>query len=87
MKNDVQVIRLFTQEQIKKFASLSVNDFEEDLDLLGSGLIDSIGFIELFAAIEEEFEVQVNLESVPEEVFTSSESLFTYVDKLVKTKV
>lgn len=42
----------------------------DDLDLRASGAIDSLGFVELVVALEEEFGVELELEDVDPETLT-----------------
>jgi acyl carrier protein len=42
----------------------------DDLDLRASGAIDSLGFVELVVALEETFEVELDLEEIEPEALT-----------------
>ena len=42
----------------------------DDLDLRASGAIDSLGFVELVVALEETFEVELDLEELDPEALT-----------------
>jgi len=58
-------------------ASLSPED-----DLLGSGLVDSLGMIQLLAFIEERFEIKVPPQDMTIENFMSVEAICNYLVRL-----
>ena len=58
-----------------------VNLSPED-DLLGSGLVDSLGMIQLLAFIEEKFEIQIPPQDMTIENFMSVEDISQYLSRL-----
>ena len=50
-----------------------------DADLLTSGLVDSLGLVELCAALEEQFHIRVGLEDLDPEHFRSVERIASFV--------
>jgi acyl carrier protein len=50
-----------------------------DFDLLLSGVIDSFGILEMITAIEEEFEIRLDLSALDAEQITVLEPLCRYV--------
>ena len=59
------------------------NDIDEDLDgntdLLGSGILDSLGMVQLIAFVEKEFDVKVEPEDMVIENFMDVNSVCTYI--------
>jgi acyl carrier protein len=49
---------------------LSPADLPDDFDLLLNGVIDSFGILEMVSAIEEEFEIELDLEALDAEQIT-----------------
>ena len=51
---------------------ISRGEVDDDFDLVKSGLLDSMSFIDLLAEIEEKFKLEINYEqAVDNEAFTS----------------
>ena len=69
-------------EYIKKDIS---NDPSEDIDvnedLLGNGIIDSIGMIKLISFLQEEFEIEVPSEDMTVENFMTVQNIMAYISK------
>ncbi len=57
-------------------------DLSPEEDLLGSGLIDSLGMIQLLAFIEEKFEVKVPPQDMTIENFMTVEAIGNYLERL-----
>ena len=59
------------------------NDIDEDLDgdtdLLGSGILDSLGMVQLIAFVEKEFDFKVEPEDMVIENFMDVNSVCTYI--------
>ena len=59
------------------------NDIDEDLDgntdLLGSGILDSLGMVQLIAFVEKEFDIKVEPEDMVIENFMDVNSVCTYI--------
>ena len=54
---------------------------ESDEDLLGSGLLDSLGMMRLVGYIEERFELKIPMEDMVIENFESIDTLVSYLEK------
>ncbi len=63
-------------------ARLSVAVPSHNTDLVETGLLDSLGIVELLLAIEEEFGVQVQVEELDLEVLRSVEKIAGLVERL-----
>jgi acyl carrier protein len=51
----------------------------DDIDLLAEGLVDSVGIVQLVAAIEERFGITVDLERLEADQFTRLGSLARFI--------
>lgn len=54
-------------------------DLDGDTDLLGSGILDSLGMVQLIAFVEKEFEVRVPPEDMVIENFMNINSVCAYL--------
>jgi acyl carrier protein len=61
-------------------------DVTDNFDLLAEGVIDSLGVLELISAIEEEFQVQIDLEGMDAEKLTVVGPLSTYIEKTARPR-
>lgn len=75
VESTVRVAALITD-----VAAIAPADVDEDL--LETGLLDSLGLIELLTAIEHEFAIELPLEDLGLEVLRSVRSIASYVDGL-----
>lgn len=50
-----------------------------DLDLRGSGLIDSLGFVEIIVQLEEQLGIEIDLEEMDPEQLTVLDPLATHI--------
>jgi len=64
-----QFIRETVQEPAQRLG-LTLGELEGDFDLVGSGVLDSMRFVELLGAIEQRFNVQIELDGVDIETVT-----------------
>lgn len=55
------------------------DDFDDSEDLLGSGILDSLGMVQLIAFVENEFNVQVGPEDMVIENFMTVSHIVCYV--------
>lgn len=55
------------------------DDFDDSEDLLGSGILDSLGMVQLIAFVENEFNVQVGPEDMVIENFMTVDHIVNYV--------
>ena len=55
-----------------------------DLDLRGSGMIDSLGFVELIVELEDKLEIEIDLEDLDPEQITVLDPLAAYVAGLLE---
>ena len=75
---DIEVVRA----RLRAFFSekLSVEVSSLDADLVQTGILDSLGLVELLAYIEKEFETEISLDDVEIENFHSVAKIAEYVD-------
>lgn len=59
-------------------------DIKDDFDLMKRGIIDSIGLIQLFAAIEEQFGIEVDFEEMDTDNLTVLGSICKYIEERAK---
>lgn len=66
-----------------KFSSLKMDTatIRLDFDLLTEGIIDSLGLLEMISAIEERFQVTIDLEGLDAEQVTVLGPLCDYIEK------
>jgi len=67
-------VRVFVVEQLREIArgkGMTLPELSDDVDLLDAGLIDSMGFVELIAAVESRFGCQVDFANLCAEEFTT----------------
>ena len=76
--NDI-IIDYIKQQLLSGQVDIDLNPEE---DLLGSGLIDSLGMIQLLAFIEEKFEVKVPPQDMTIENFMTVEAIGNYLERL-----
>lgn len=72
-----EVLGSFILDELAKGRKGSISPRD---DLLGEGIIDSLGILQLVAFIEERFNLAIADEDVVIENFQSVEALSTYVD-------
>lgn len=70
--------RYITQELLSDRGTVSVG---EDDNLLGSGVLDSVGMLSLVLFIEDEFDVQVPPEDITIEHFRSINTIEAYLQQ------
>ena len=70
-----------TQQQVTELLAthlhLEVRDAETDL--LGGGLLDSLGLVELLALLEQRFDVQISLEELELDHFRTVGSIAAFI--------
>lgn len=54
----------------------------KDIDLLENEILDSLAFIELIPALEEEFDVEIQPTQVNPEVWRNVKEIANYIDEL-----
>jgi D-alanine--poly(phosphoribitol) ligase subunit 2 len=67
-------VRRFVVERLQRRAQhvgFALGNPADDMNLMESGLFDSLAFVELIAAIEEEFDVEVDFTDVDPDRFTT----------------
>lgn len=74
--NDV-IIKYVKDELLEGFEGM---ELEADQDLLGSGLIDSIGMMTLVAFVEEQFDVSIPPGDLTIENFMTIDAISTYLE-------
>jgi|SRR6476469_1714922 len=58
---------------------IRASDAPGDLDLRGSGMIDSLGFVEVIVELEEKLDLELDLEEMDPEQITVLDPLATYI--------
>lgn len=76
-------VRLFLMDYLRQKLEANgrglAEDLPEDCDLLISGVIDSLGLLELVTALNEHFNRQINFEALNPEYITIVGPLCSYV--------
>lgn len=67
-----------------KANNITEKDITDDFDLMKRGIIDSIGLIQLFAAIEERFGIEVDFEDMDTDNLTVLGSICRYIEERAK---
>jgi acyl carrier protein len=81
-----------TADEVRRFIAAHLSDalkengvgeqeLTDDLDLMKSGIIDSIGLIQLVSAIEEHFGIEVDFEGMDAENLTVLGPLAKYIEE------
>jgi acyl carrier protein len=65
---------------------ITAADAPGDLDLRGSGMIDSLGFVEVIVELEEKLDLELDLEAMDPEQITVLDPLATYVAELLQAR-
>jgi acyl carrier protein len=63
---------------------ISAADAPGDLDLRGSGMIDSLGFVEVIVELEEKLDIEIDLEDLDPEQITVLNPLAAHVAGLLE---
>jgi len=66
---------------IKEELNLSV-EFPLDLNIIDSGILDSVKIMKLINFLEKQFEIEIELEDVGPENFSTIHSIYQYVERL-----
>lgn len=77
-------VRTFLVELIDEQLSLkgySARNIPDDFDLLSNGVIDSLSFLELTVALQEEFEVEFDFDEIDPEELSHFGSLCQYTTR------
>ena len=64
--------------------NVTEKDITDDFDLMKRGIIDSIGLIQLCAAIEERFGIEVDFEDMDTDNITVIGSICKYIEERAK---
>jgi acyl carrier protein len=65
---------------------ITAADAPGDLDLRGSGMVDSLGFVEVIVGLEEKLDLELDLEEMDPEQITVLDPLATYVAGLLQAR-
>jgi acyl carrier protein len=77
-------VRAFILEQLAeplRALGLSPDQVPDDFDLHESGVIDSFGLLELIAAIEDRFELEIDFEALDPEQLTVIAPLTQFIEQ------
>jgi acyl carrier protein len=69
-KNDIQAFLLERYSVAIVAGGLDPATVGDDLDLLGAGIVDSFGVLEMISAVEKHFKIKVDFESLDPERMT-----------------
>ena len=67
-------------------AGMEPADADDQLDLIRAGLVDSLGFLELIAQVEERFGLEIDFEGLDAESLTKIGSFARYVASQAKAE-
>lgn len=79
-----EVIFHFSRDLMQQ-KNVSKEDMSDDFDLIHSGFIDSVDFIELITALERAFEIQIKFEDDITKYFTLSGLIQAVLDSNKET--
>jgi acyl carrier protein len=77
-----EAVRAFVVDELRDaldVAGMDADALGEDFDLVGSGLLDSLGMLELIMALDERFSVEVDYEGLDPERLTVLGALASHV--------
>ena len=57
-------------------------DFDEEKDLLDSGLMDTVSVVTLVGILEEEFDISISMEYIQPKYFQSIETMWEMIEEL-----
>ena len=77
-KDIKKIIISFLSDDIKRMG-LNINEVDDKINILESGLIDYFRFIDLLAMIDNELVVEINLNNLDQENFGSLFSLINFI--------
>jgi acyl carrier protein len=91
-------VKEITQASIRRFLlekyrepivaiGLTLDDLDDDFDLLLSGVIDSLGILEMMSALEKEFQIKLDLAALDTEEITVLGPLSRYVAEQICVQV
>ncbi|MAU72729.1 MAG: hypothetical protein CML04_11605 [Pseudozobellia sp.] len=67
---------------IEHITKQKVSGISEDEDLLGSGLVDSLGMMKLIAFIEKEYNLSIPSKDMTVENFMTIEQILNYIESI-----
>lgn len=67
---DVRAVVLRQLDEALAAKGLKLQDIPDDFDFLTEGVIDSLGIVELIAAVEQHFAIQIDFEELDPEHLT-----------------
>lgn len=71
-------------EQLKQIL-MEINDqidYAAETELLSAGLLDSVQLVELVAALEEEYGIEIPLDEIEPDNFDSIEAIFNMIQRV-----
>jgi len=80
---DKEKIKDFVRDRIRKKSAklnVSLDEIPDDFSLTGSGMFDSMDFVELMADVESAFNVQVDFSDADPEQFTTLQGFINCID-------
>lgn len=79
---ELEDLLLYVLKEPLRLASRPETSLPEDLNLLESGILDSIAFLELLARLEKELNRELDLFEYPPEEFTSVGGLLAHLERI-----
>jgi acyl carrier protein len=89
MSNDATRVRVLILEACGPALAdfgIDATNAPGDLDLRGSGMIDSLGFVEVIVQLEEQLGIEIDLEAMDPEQITVLDPLATFVAELLQAR-
>ena len=89
MTTSAEIVRAFILERVdEELAAVGLTPLQtpDDYDLLGEGIIDSFGILDLITAVEDRFGVSLDFEAIDPDVVTVVGPLSGYVATLIENQ-
>ncbi len=76
-------VESFVTELIKRRLQSPARVLDKDANMIEQGYCDSLGFLEIIAAIESEFKIEVDLSDLEPESFITIAGLCTQITRII----
>lgn len=64
--------------------NIDLNNINEDTSLISSGIIDSMAFVNILLAIEEELDIEIDFENIDFDSIVTINSLYNTISKIIE---
>lgn len=61
----------------------SLDNIDDNIDLLDSDILDSLAFVELIGALEDEFDIEIQPTQIPPDTWRKVDSISKLVESLI----